>query len=166
MLWSESFSIVASKLGPNSEPFSVNLNNILVFAKCKYYLSLHTSWLAYSTYLYLDTGKSVTCSQNCWTPILDYLWSCEGMALFTSHTYSRSSFYRTRVRSMFTLVTHSLTDSLTHWLTDSCLVNLMALCDLWRCQLKTCWGCYCCWCWWLETFWRQFYADLEAEVWS
>ena len=94
MLWSESFSIVASKLGPNSEPFSVNLHNILVFAKCKYYLSLHTSWLAYSTYLYLDTGKSATCKQSCWTPISDYLWSCEGMALFTSHTYLRSSFFK------------------------------------------------------------------------
>ena len=29
---------------------------------------------------------------------------------------------------------------------------------------KTCWGCDCCWCWCLETCWRQFVADLEAEV--
>ena len=29
---------------------------------------------------------------------------------------------------------------------------------------KTCWGCDCCWCWCLETCWRQFVADLEADV--
>ena len=34
-------------------------------------------------------------------------------------------FYRTRVRSLFTLVTHSLTDWLTDSLTHSCLVNLI-----------------------------------------
>ena len=57
---------------------------------------------------------------------------------------------------------HSLTHSLTH----SCLVNFIDVtCGFWRCQLKTCWGCYCSWCWWWETFWRQFYADLEAEFW-
>ena len=36
-----------------------------------------------------------------------------------------SYFYRTRVRSLVMLVTHSLTDSLTHSLTHSCLVNLI-----------------------------------------
>ena len=77
-------------------------------------------------------------------------------------------FYWTRVRSLAMLVTYWLiTHSLTHWLTHSCLVNLIDVtCGLWRCQLKTCWVCYCCWCWWWETFWRQFYAVLEAEVWS
>ena len=34
-------------------------------------------------------------------------------------------FYRTRVRSLFTLVTHSLTHSLTDSLTHCCLVNLI-----------------------------------------
>ena len=42
---------------------------------------------------------------------------------------TNADFYRTRVRSLFTLVTNSLTDSLTSSLTDSltnsCLVNLM-----------------------------------------
>ena len=86
-----------------------------------------------------------------------------------------SLFYRTRVRSLVMLVTHSLTNWLTHWLPFSKLDSLthwllfskLDWCDpgLWRYQLKTCWGCYCCWCWWLETFWRQFYAFfLEAEV--
>ena len=37
------------------------------------------------------------------------------------------NFYRTRVRSLFTLVTHSLTDWLTDSLTHSCLVNLIDL---------------------------------------
>ena len=36
-------------------------------------------------------------------------------------------FYRTPVRSLFSLVTNQLA-------------------GVWRCQLKTCWGCYCCWC--------------------
>ena len=55
------------------------------------------------------------------------------------------SFYRTRVRSLFTLVTRSMT----HSLTDSLLFSKLDWCDPgeWRCQLKTCWGCYCCWCW-------------------
>ena len=35
------------------------------------------------------------------------------------------NFYRTRVRSLFTLVTHSLTDWLTDSLTHCCLVNLI-----------------------------------------
>ena len=69
--------------------------------------------------------------------------------------------YRTRVRSLFTLVTNWLT----HWLTDSLLFNKLYWCDpgVWRCQLKTCWCCNCCW-WW--SCWYQFVADLEAEVWS
>ena len=41
---------------------------------------------------------------------------------FEAGAYLRfDNFYRTRVRSLFTLVTNSLTDSLT----DSCLVNLI-----------------------------------------
>ena len=53
--------------------------------------------------------------------------------------------YRTRVRSLFTLVTDSLTNRLTHWL----LFRKLYWCDpgVWRCQLKTCWCCNCCW-WW------------------
>jgi len=52
-------------------------------------------------------------------------------------------FYRTRVRSLAMLVTHSLT----HWLTDSLLFSELDWCDpgVWRCLLKACWGCYCCW---------------------
>ena len=73
-------------------------------------------------------------------------------------------FYRTPVRSLGMLVSDSLPNSLT----DSVTFSRLDWCDpgVWRCQLKTCWGCYCCWCWWWETFWRQLYADLEAEVWS
>ena len=45
-------------------------------------------------------------------------------------------FYRTRVRSLFTLVTN--------WLTDSLLFSRLDWCDpcVWRCQLNTCWGCF------------------------
>ena len=54
-----------------------------------------------------------------------------------------SCFYRTWVRSLAMLVTHSLTNSLTHSLPFSKL----DWCDpgVWRCLLKICWGCYCCW---------------------
>ena len=64
-------------------------------------------------------------------------------------------FYLTRVRSLFTLVTHSLTHLLTH--THSCLVDLIDV--TWRVVMPTCWG-YCCWCWCWETCLRQFGADL------
>ena len=43
----------------------------------------------------------------------------------SSEANKGSYFYRTRVRSLFTLVTNSLTDWLTDWLTHSCLVNLI-----------------------------------------
>ena len=65
-------------------------------------------------------------------------------------------FYRTQVRSLAMLVINSLTD----WLAT---FSKLDWCDVWRCLLKTCWSCYCCW--W-ESCWRQFVADLEAEVWS
>ena len=57
----------------------------------------------------------------------------------------------------------SLTHSLTDWLTHSLLFSKLDWCDpdVWRCQLQTCWGCYC---WWWGSCWRQFVADLEAEV--
>ena len=73
-------------------------------------------------------------------------------------------FYRTRVRSLFTLVTNSLT----HWLTHSLLFSKLYWCDpgVRRCQLKTYWGCCWCWCWLWGACWQQFIADLEAEVWS
>ena len=76
----------------------------------------------------------------------------------------RAIFYRTRVRSLAMLVTHSLTDSLTHSVT----LSKLYWCDpgVWRCQLKTYWGCCCCWCWLWGACWQQFVADLEAEVWS
>ena len=62
--------------------------------------------------------------------------------------------YRTRVRSMFTLVTN--------WLTHSCWVDLIDVTMRLNMPSRRC--CYCwCWCW--ETCWRQFGADLEAEVW-
>ena len=49
-------------------------------------------------------------------------------------------FYRTRVRSLAMLVTHSLTHSLTDPLTDSLLFSKLDWCDpgVWRYQLKTC----------------------------
>ena len=70
-------------------------------------------------------------------------------------------FYRTRVRSLFTLVSNWLTDWLTHWL----LFSTLDWCDPGMCrwQLKT---CYCCWCWLCGSCWQQFVADLDAEVWS
>ena len=70
-------------------------------------------------------------------------------------------FYRTRVRSLFTLVTNWLTDSLT----NSLLFSKLYWCDpgVWRWKFKTCWCCNCCW-WW--SCWQQFVVDLEAEVWS
>ena len=73
-------------------------------------------------------------------------------------------FYRTRVRSLAMLVTHSLTHSLTNWLPFSKL----DWCDpgMWRWQLKTCWSCYCCWCWWWGSCWQQSVTDLGADVWS
>ena len=71
------------------------------------------------------------------------------------------TFYQTRVRSLFILVTHSLTN----WLTDSLLFSKLDWCNpgVWRYQLKTCWCCNCCW--W-GSCWQQFAADFEAEVWS
>ena len=45
-------------------------------------------------------------------------------------------FYRTRVRSLATLVTHSMLFSRLDWCEPG----------VWRCQLKTCFACYCCWC--------------------
>ena len=80
-------------------------------------------------------------------------------------------FYRTRVRSLFTLVTNSLTHSLTHWLTDWLLFSKLDWCNpgVWRCQLKTCWCCNCnchCNCCWWGSCWQQFVVDFEAEVWS
>ena len=107
-----------------------------------------TDWLTHS----LPFSKLGWSEPGMWRWQLKTCWSC---------------FYRTRVRSLAMLVTHWLTHWLTHSLTHSCLVNLIDVtCGLWRYQLKTCWVCYCCWCWWWETFWRQFYAVLEAEVWS
>ena len=58
-----------------------------------------------------------------------------------------------------------------HWeclsVTDWLPFSKLDWCDsgLWRCQLKTCWGWYCCWCRWWGSYWQQFVADLEAEVW-
>ena len=51
-------------------------------------------------------------------------------------------FYRTRVRSLATLVNS--------WMIHSLLYSRLDWCDpgVWRCQLKTCWCCYCCRCWW------------------
>ena len=66
-------------------------------------------------------------------------------------------FYRTQVRSLFTLVTDSLTHSVTFSKLDWCNPGV------WRCQLKTCWCCNCCW--W-GSCWQQFAAVFEAEVWS
>ena len=75
--------------------------------------------------------------------------------------FCRFDFYRTRVRSLFTLVSNSLT----HWLTDWLLFSKLDWCDpgVWRCQLKTCWGCYCCWCWCWGSCWQQL-VDLGADV--
>ena len=78
-------------------------------------------------------------------------------------------FYRTRVRSLFTLVTHSLTHSLTDSLTHCCLVNLIDVtlaCEDSNSKLVE-----------VVTvadvsdedrvgIWQQFVADLEAKVWS
>ena len=41
------------------------------------------------------------------------------------HLLVRIGFYRTRVRSLFTLVSNWLTNWLTNWLPNSCLVNLI-----------------------------------------
>ena len=73
-------------------------------------------------------------------------------------------FYRTRVRSLFTLVTNSLTNSLTHSLTHSVTLSKLYWCDpgVWRCQLKTYWGCCCCWCWLWGACWQHFVAELKA----
>ena len=67
-------------------------------------------------------------------------------------------------RSLFTLVTDSLTD----WLTNSLLFSRLYWCDhgVWRCQVKTYWDYNWSWCWCREIGWRQFGGDLEAEVWS
>ena len=75
-----------------------------------------------------------------------------------------SSFYRTRVRSLSTLVTSSLTDSLAH----SLLFSKIDWCNhgVQRYRLKTFWCCYCCWCQWWGSCWQQFVADFEADVWS
>ena len=58
---------------------------------------------------------------------------------------SSSLFIRPRVRSLATLVTHSLPNSV--------LFSKLDWCDpcMWRYRLKTCWGCYCCWCWFWKT---------------
>ena len=57
-----------------------------------------------------------------------------------------SDFYRTRVRSLASLVIHSLTHSLTAlWLMWPWHVNI---------PTPNCWGCYCCWCWCWEICWR------------
>ena len=94
----------------------------------------------------------------------------------------RLSFYRTRVRSLAMLVTHSLTDwlndslthslpfsklvtnSLTDSLTNSLLFSKLDWCDpgVWRCQLKTCWCCNCCW--W-GSCWQQFVAEVWSSFW-
>ena len=54
-----------------------------------------------------------------------------------SYSVPCTLFYRTRVRSLFTLVTNSLT----HWLTDWLLFSKLDWCDPggWGCQFKTCW---------------------------
>ena len=82
------------------------------------------------------------------------------LEIFNSKPY----FYQTRIRSLAMLVTHWLTD----WLTNSLPFSKLDWSDpgVWRCQLKTCWGCYCYQCWWWGSFWQQFAAHLEAEVWS
>ena len=58
--------------------------------------------------------------------------------------WTKFNFYRTRVRSLAMLVTHSLTD----WLTNSLPFSKLDWCEpgKWRWQLKTCWSC-----WWWET---------------
>ena len=95
--------------------------------------------------------------------VLYLYWICTLSPIQSKKRPSVKHFYRTRVRSLFTLVTNWLTD----WLTDWLLFSKLDWCDsgLWRCQLKTCWGFYCCWCWWWGSCWQQFVADLEAEVW-
>ena len=57
--------------------------------------------------------------------------------------------------------------STTHLLTGWLLFSRLVWCDpgMWKCLLKTCWCCCCCRCWWWGSCWKQFVADLGAEVW-
>ena len=59
-----------------------------------------------------------------------------GAAWNNFFSVNKSSFYRTRVRSLGMLVS----DSLTHWLTPQLPSSKLDWCDpgVWRCQLKTC----------------------------
>ena len=68
--------------------------------------------------------------------------------------WAGAPFYRTRVRSLGMLVTHSLTPWLPFSKFDWCDP------EVWRCQLKTCWGCYCCWCWCWGSCWQQLIWEL------
>ena len=65
-------------------------------------------------------------------------------------------FYRTRVRSLAMLVTHSLTD----WLTHSLPFSKLDWCDpgVWRRQPKTYWWCNC---FWLGSCWQQFVSKVR-----
>ena len=117
----------------------------------------------------LDTGNKLSTqtpssAQWMWTRgHLKSVFTC--VVIWISGASSRNcsyNDYRTRVRSLFTLVTNSLTNWLTNWL----LLSKLDWCypGVWRCQLKTCWGCYCCSCWWWGTCWLRLWSPILVKI--
>ena len=105
-------------------------------------------WMLHSK---LDTGNKLstqTPSSAQWMGTQGHLKSVFTCVVIwisgaSSHNCSYNDFYRTQVRSLAMLVTHSLTHRLPFSKLDWCDPGV------WRCLLKTCWGCwgcYCCWC--------------------
>ena len=101
---------------------------------------------------WLSDAVGLSCPVRSTFVLVHIFCFCSYFCSYFVHIFC-SYFYRTRVRSLFTLVTNSLLFSKLYW------------CDpgVRRYQLKTCWYCYCCQCWWWELYWQQFVADLGAE---
>ena len=108
----------------------------------------------------MSPGHKSCSFAKCWRiPLHFIIRLCYHMKYSSFANYD--DFYRTRVRSLAMLVTHSLTDSLTNWL----LFSKLDWCDpgLWRCQLKTCWDCYCCWLLMLRS-WRRWRSQRWCQI--
>ena len=93
--------------------------------------------------------RHVSCLDHAITPTFERLGltschftlPCQAEVLQRENSRLPLSFnYRTRVRSLFTLVTNSLTN----WLTHSLPISKLDWCEpgMWRWQLKTCWSCF------------------------
>ena len=149
-----------------------------LFQLCKYYLVGETVpewvtklqlWLKTSWFVFLPILLLMVYHQRLHSPHPDRLVRAAS-TFFTSATadHWRTSPPRARARLFFLSDPSPIIGYACHSLTDALPFSKLVWCDpgMWRYQLQTCWGCYCCWCWLWGSYWQQFVANLEAELWS